>query len=98
MRSKIVMLCCLAACLQAQPDPGDLLQRVTRKVLETVGRLPRYMCTQTIDRSQYEPASGTAGHSCDSAAAVEALREVPPGARCTHGWGKAASKTAACSS
>lgn len=59
------MLCCLAAGLHAQPDPGDLLQRVTKKVLETVGRLPKYMCTQTIDRSQYEPTVGTAGHSCE---------------------------------
>jgi len=84
MRAGYLFFCGAIVCLHAQPglqspNPGDLLERVTRKVLETVGRLPRYMCTQTIDRSQYEPASGTAGHSCDSAAAVEALREVSPG-------------------
>jgi hypothetical protein len=48
-------------------------------VLETVGRLPKYMCTQTIDRSQYEPPSGPAGHSCGPATDVDALLEVSLG-------------------
>jgi len=52
-------------CVHAQPDPGDLLQRVTQEVLDTVGRLPKYMCTQTVDRSQYEPTAGSAGHPCE---------------------------------
>jgi hypothetical protein len=39
----------------AQPDPSELLLRVRETVLHTVDRLPRYMCTQTVDRSQYEP-------------------------------------------
>jgi hypothetical protein len=52
-------------CVHAQTTPGDLLQRVTHKVLETVERLPKYMCTQTIDRLQYEPAPGGAGHHCE---------------------------------
>ena len=33
--------------------------------METVDRLPKYMCTQTIDRSQYEPAGGMGGHACE---------------------------------
>jgi hypothetical protein len=41
--------------LMAQPDPGELLLRVREKVVNTLDRLPRYMCTQTIDRSVYEP-------------------------------------------
>jgi hypothetical protein len=45
----------LAARLMAQPDPSELLLRVRENVMRTVDRLPRYMCTQTIDRSQYEP-------------------------------------------
>ncbi len=40
----------------AQPDPSELLLRVRDKVVHTLDRLPRYMCTQTIDRSVYEPA------------------------------------------
>ena len=39
----------------AQPDPSELLLRVRDTVVNTLNRLPRYMCTQTIDRSQYEP-------------------------------------------
>ena len=41
--------------LMAQPDPSELLLRVRDRVVNTLNRLPRYMCTQTIDRSQYEP-------------------------------------------
>jgi len=41
--------------LMAQPDPSELLLRVRDRVVNTLDRLPRYMCTQTIDRSQYEP-------------------------------------------
>jgi hypothetical protein len=76
MRAKSLIFCGVIVCLHAQPEPGDLLQRVTRKVSETVGRLPKYMCTQTIDRSQYEPAAGTAGHSCDTPAGADALGDV----------------------
>jgi len=79
MRVKSLFLCGVIVCLHAQPDPGDLLQRVTRKVLETVDRLPKYMCTQTIDRSQYEPPAGPAKHSCGPPTDVEALMEVSLG-------------------
>jgi hypothetical protein len=79
MRAKSLVFCGVIVCLHAQPEPGDLLQRVTKKVLETVGRLPKYMCTQTIDRSQYEPAAGPAGHSCDIPATVDAPMEVSLG-------------------
>ncbi len=68
MRAGSLLLCGAVVCLHAQPDPGDLLQRVTGKVLDTVGRLPKYMCTQTIDRSQYEPAAGLAGRQCEPSA------------------------------
>jgi hypothetical protein len=65
MRGSILIICSAIACLHAQSDPGDLLQRVTKKVLDTVGRLPKYMCTQTVDRSQYNPTVGTAGRKCE---------------------------------
>jgi hypothetical protein len=73
MRPKIPMLCFLLTCLYAQPDPGDLLQRVTKKVLDTVDRLPKYMCTQTIDRSQYNPTVGSAGRPCEPYARKQSL-------------------------
>jgi hypothetical protein len=79
-----LLFCGVIVCLRAQSgvqflNPGDLLQRVTTKVLETVGRLPKYMCTQTIDRSQYEPPSGLGGHSCEPPAAVDALLAISLG-------------------
>lgn len=59
----MLLLCAIAPC-RAQPDPY-LLQRVTQEVLDTVDRLPRYLCTQTIDRSQFEPIPGTAKDDCE---------------------------------
>jgi hypothetical protein len=65
MKRGFLLLCAMAACLPAQPSYADLLRRATAKVLETVSRLPKYMCTQTIDRSQLEPVPGTAGRQCE---------------------------------
>jgi hypothetical protein len=67
----------LAASLRAQPDPSELLLRVRDKVLNTVDRLPRYLCTQTVDRSQYEP-SGIAGMAnCEELDRLRGTRYVP---------------------
>jgi hypothetical protein len=46
-------------------DPRDLLVRVRHNVTDTLARLPRYLCTLTIDRSQYAPATNHAT-SCDA--------------------------------
>src|ERR1700734_3420287 len=69
MRTPLLLLCSYAASVQAQQDPRDLLVGVRNKVVQTVDKLPRYMCTQTIDRSQYEPTLGRSGASCDDLAA-----------------------------
>jgi hypothetical protein len=58
-----LLLCASAACLHAQGE--DLLRRATAKVMETVGRLPKYLCTQTIEREQKEPPPGSAGRNCE---------------------------------
>jgi hypothetical protein len=64
------------AAAQAQDEATDVLRRVRRTVMGTVEGLPKYVCTQTIDRARYEPDgryvsdSGTHRmHSCDSLAA-----------------------------
>jgi hypothetical protein len=63
------------AAAQAQDDAADLLRRVRRTVMGTVEGLPKYVCTQTIDRARYEPDarylpdSRTRSMSCDSLAA-----------------------------
>ncbi len=46
-------------------DSGDLLQRATAKVRDTVSRLPRYMCTQTIERTQLEPVAPRPISDCE---------------------------------
>ena len=48
---------CLTGPLDAQDDARALLQRVRQSVMKTVDGLPKYVCTQTIDRAHYEPDS-----------------------------------------
>jgi len=56
MRTKLLLLCSLALSLRAQEDPRDLLAMVRGRLEDTIKRLPRYICTQTIERTQYGPA------------------------------------------
>ena len=65
MRRGFLLLCAIVACVHAQSSYSDLLRRATAKVLETVRRLPKYMCTQTIDRAQLEPIPGLDGRRCE---------------------------------
>ena len=44
--------------LQAQQDPADLLKLVQAQVAASLDRIPRYMCTQTIDRTLYAAEPG----------------------------------------
>jgi hypothetical protein len=53
-------LCSFAAVVQAvawaqTEDPRGLLLRVRDNVTDTLARLPKYMCSLTIDRAQYAP-------------------------------------------
>jgi hypothetical protein len=55
---------------QDADHPEKLLLRARENVLGTVRRLPKYVCTQTVDRSRYEPANpdfatGRRHRSCD---------------------------------
>jgi hypothetical protein len=71
MRNPLLLLCSFAASIHAQQDPRELLVSVRQKVMQTVDRLPRYMCTLTIDRAQYELSAGRAASSCDGLAAQQ---------------------------
>ena len=42
---------------QGPNDAREVLLRVKQAVMDTVQGLPKYVCTQTIDRSRYEPDS-----------------------------------------
>jgi hypothetical protein len=62
--------------LRCEDDPKHVLLRASQSVMDTVERLPRYVCTQTVDRSQYELESASYeergkahGRSCDDMAA-----------------------------
>src|SRR5581483_376605 len=67
----------LAGGLRAQPDPAAVLLRVRDKVLNTVDRLPRYLCTQTVDRRQYEPSGIVGTTVCDDLDRFRDTRYVP---------------------
>ncbi len=53
---------------QAADDPKELLLEVRKKVMLTIDRLPKYMCTETVDRSMLRAAGTMAGPSCDEVA------------------------------
>jgi hypothetical protein len=60
-----------------QDDPRDVLLQTRQRVMQTIRRLPRYVCTQTVDRKRYQPADpeyGTNGvariRSCDDTVAA----------------------------
>jgi len=72
----LVFMCVAACAAQGQEEPKELLWRLRESVMSTVGRLPKYVCTQTVDRTRYEPANpeyGTNGtrrrRSCDDTVA-----------------------------
>lgn len=53
---RLVLFVLATFVLRSQPagDPQDLLARARSRLLETVGRLPHYTCTQTIRRDRFE--------------------------------------------
>lgn len=51
--------------LRAQQEPTDLLLKVRARIVESQNRLPRYMCTQTIDRYRYQPDIPDHSLACD---------------------------------
>jgi hypothetical protein len=72
MCARFLFLCGIAAGLCAQENPTELLRRLREKVASSLDHLPRYMCTETVHRSEYEPDDHDRGNHCD-----EALRKLP---------------------
>src|SRR5215470_6607519 len=72
----VLLVSTLAFASQAQQDPLALLSRVRARIADTLDRLPRYMCTETIDRNLYEPAAGAERrpNTCGDPAARTATR------------------------
>jgi hypothetical protein len=66
MHSRLILFGVFSLYLHAQQDPKDLILAVQEKINATTERLPRYMCTQTIDRQQYEPDRPVPVHTCEA--------------------------------
>jgi hypothetical protein len=55
----------IAMGVRAQTDPMDLLRRAQARIADSADRLPRYMCTQTIDRALSERDVNDRRSACD---------------------------------
>jgi hypothetical protein len=78
MRSgHLTLFCVLISSLMAAEEPEDLLLRVRAKCISTLNRLPRYMCTQTVDRDYFEPAQRIQYKSCDDLSGAKRRNQVP---------------------
>jgi hypothetical protein len=73
MPARLAILLSISVALRAQDDPKDLLTRVSQKVMDTANRLPKYFCTLTIDRAQYQTSGVRPTRSCDNLAAEKKL-------------------------
>jgi len=70
MRARLLLLFAGVMAVRGQEDPKDLLVQVSRKVIETMNALPRYVCTQTVERAEYKLDNGMPGtRSCDEVTA-----------------------------
>ena len=65
MRKPLLLAFMITTGVQAQEDPMDLLRRVQARVADSADRMPRYMCTQTVDRAIYERDFHDRGSACD---------------------------------
>ncbi len=62
---RCVLALSITSAVQAQQNPMELLRRVQAKVSDSINRLPRYMCTETVDRSLYQSDGTNRGSACD---------------------------------
>jgi hypothetical protein len=53
------------ALLASEQDPKTVLLEVRHKVLLSIDRLPKYMCTQTVERVTYVPKEQIVNRACD---------------------------------
>jgi hypothetical protein len=60
----LLMLLNVSFQVEGQDNPNDLLTRVSQRILDSVDRLPKYVCTLTVDRAIYR-RSGPPIHTCE---------------------------------
>ena len=69
----------IAAWGQAVSDePTEILLHVRSRVMETIGRLPRYMCTLNTERAEYQLKGLKGSPSCDALLAEKAKGHLQP--------------------
>jgi hypothetical protein len=57
-----------AVTLHAQTDAQEILLNARQKILESVDRLPHYMCTETVERYRYTTSIDRHLSACDEPA------------------------------
>jgi len=62
---RLLLLLSMTVGVQAENNPNDLLMRVSQKIMDSIHRLPKYMCTLTVDRAVYRRSGGSPVSSCN---------------------------------
>src|ERR1700722_18405212 len=65
MRIRLALILGVSLSVQAQDNQQDLLMRVSQTILDSVNRLPRYVCTLTVDRARYQTRVIAPTRTCD---------------------------------
>src|SRR5260221_14354966 len=66
MWTRFLIALSIAAGLEAQSNSNDLLRLVQTRVGRSAQHLPRFMCTETIDRTQYEIDRRIKNKNCEA--------------------------------
>lgn len=64
-RTSVMGQLIFALLLTQSANQDLLLTRARSRALAAIDRMPRYMCTETVDRSQFEPIETSKPQSCD---------------------------------
>jgi len=77
MGPRVVWLYLLSLTCSAQQDPMQLLIQIRHKVADSISHLPRYLCTETVDRKSLDPELSARGRKAGSCAEILAAAERP---------------------
>jgi hypothetical protein len=55
MRTRLLVVFSVAAGVSAQRDPKDILIQASRRAVDSIDHVPRYIATQTIERKYFVP-------------------------------------------
>ena len=69
MSMRLLVVFSVAAGLWAQRDPKDLLLQMSRRAVDSIDHVPRYIARETIERKYFVPHDVGQLHSCDAVAA-----------------------------